>query len=115
MQISEQKVSRHIHEQMIKNMLIVLMSLRSQSDAQQLFTDFLSPTEQIVLAKRLMIAQYLHDGKSYEEIRATLHVSTATISSIANILHKPGIQVALQKIHDDAWAEKILDKFLPRT
>lgn len=70
--------------------------------------DFLSETEQQVLAKRLAILHQLHQGKSYEKIKKALQVSSATISSVAEMKGKPGFKLALEKIKLDQWAENVL-------
>src|SRR3989344_5751408 len=49
--------------------------------------DFLSPSEKIVLVKRLSIYILLGKGYKYEQIKAILHVSAPTIAS-ASISYK---------------------------
>jgi TrpR-related protein YerC/YecD len=103
------KVSRTIKNQL----LTVLCDLRNHNDLASFFEDFFTPTEQVVLMKRLAIATMLKDGRSYEEIKKILNVSSATISFVAEHLQNKGIQIALSKIDDDEWAEKFISQ-LPK-
>ena len=71
-----------------------------------LLDDLLSGAEQIAMAKRLAIAIYLDKGRSYENIRENLKVSSATIAAIAESMGSPGVQMAIQKIKAEEWAEE---------
>jgi TrpR-related protein YerC/YecD len=110
MQVSAQTLPQKYLKKIFDNFLTVLSDLRSLQETQPFFNDFFTETEKLVLAKRLMIAKLLKMGKSYEEIKKELSVSSATISSVAEIIQKPGVQLALQKMHEDEWAETALHK-----
>lgn len=84
----------------------LLADLRNPQDVETFLKDFLSETEYLVMVKRLAIAQDLITGKSYEEIKKDLKVSSATISGVSEILTKKGMKLALQKIKVDEWATK---------
>ena len=74
--------------------------------------DFLTPSENIVLAKRLAIALYLEKNKSYEEIRRSLKVSSATIASVQSMLEhrSEGFMLAVQQIKAEEWASEWSEK-----
>ena len=63
-----------------------------------------------VLVKRLAIAIFLDKGRSYENIRNILKVSSATIASVNEQMGNPGIQLALRKIKADEWADEWTEK-----
>ncbi len=109
MQISSQNLSK-VETAKIQSQFVQLLADLGHSDATTFFEDFFSETEKVVLAKRLAIAILLHKGKPYGEIAKSLNVSSATISAVAEMLIKPGIVTALQKIQEDEWAEKWASK-----
>ena len=43
-------------------------------------------------------------GRSYENIKQNLKVSSATVASIQSMLDKKGIKLALKKIEAEEWA-----------
>lgn len=120
MQVSKQKLNKTIEKQ-IYNVLYQLVSdIKSPTEAGSLLGDLLTETERQVLAKRLAIAIFLDKGRSYENIKSTLKVSSATIASVQDQMGNPGIQLALQKVKAEEWAEEwagkitsIVGKILP--
>lgn len=80
----------------VKNKIFVLLikSLQKASKREEIvpfITDLLTPTERIMIAKRLSIAFLLLKGEySHREISKVLRVSTNTISNISLILKTGG-------------------------
>lgn len=112
MQVSKDKLNPRLKKQ-IKNLLAqVISDLKTQENTQIFLRDFLTPSENIVLAKRLAIALYLEKGKSYKEIRKSLKVSSATIASVQAMLeHKSeGFMLAIARIKADQWADEWAEK-----
>ena len=62
--------------------LEALLGLKNKTEAYQFIYDLLTPTERIMLAKRLSIVLMLIKGYKREEIRDTLKVSTSTVSVV---------------------------------
>jgi Trp operon repressor len=71
----------------------------------------LGTVELDVIARRLEIVRLLAKGESYATIKKDLHVSSATISSLAEAPNEKGWQKALFKLHINDWAEGILSFF----
>ncbi len=68
-----------------------------------------------VLAKRLAIAYWLKKGRSYNNIKNNLKVSSATIASVQSKTDNPGFQMALKNLEAEEWAnvwEKKIKKFI---
>lgn len=65
-----------------------------------------------MLAKRLAVAIMLTENFSYRDIQQILHVSTATISRIANWLDQSGVGVkqAIAKIKKEEKFNEFLTK-----
>lgn len=98
------------------NLLLQLLTdLSSVGEARSFFQDFFTNSERQMFAKRLAILFALKEGKSYEEIRKLYGVSSATISSVAETMSNKGMQLIIQKIETDqwadAWAERIMKIF----
>lgn len=90
----------------------LLSDISTVSEAKLFVEDFFTESEKQMFAKRLAILLALKEGNSYEEIRKKYGVSSATISSVAETMSSKGLQLVLQKIETeqwaDAWAEKII-------
>ena len=110
MQKSSKNLSNHLQESLFYQLTTVVADLHKSYEVDEFLKSFLTPTEQVVLAKRLAIARMLEAGYSYEEIRAELQVSSATIASVAVVMPSAGIQLALKKLRLDDWADKIASK-----
>lgn len=103
---------KKISQDILSRFFQVTGDLRTGSEARLFLTDFLTESERMTFAKRLAIAVELEDGKSYEEIRKIYGVSSATISSVAEMMSKDGVQLALKKVKTEQWADAWADKIL---
>ena len=112
MQKSSQTISTKLQDSLFHQLVTVLADYHRPYELDVFLRSFLTPTEQIVLAKRLAIARMLEAGCSYEDIKLELKVSSATIASVAEIMATPGIQSALSKLRIDDWADKIASKVI---
>jgi uncharacterized protein YerC len=120
MQISKQKLNKTIEKQVFDIYYQLIADMKSAEEAKVLLSDLLSDTERQVMAKRVAIALFLDKGRSYENIRTTLKVSSATIASVQEQMGNPGYQMALQKVKAEEWADQwagrissIVGKILP--
>jgi uncharacterized protein YerC len=106
MQVSKQKLNQTIENQIYAIFYQLIADIKSVDEAQKLFNDILSETEREVITKRLAIAIFLDKDRSYENIKSTLKVSSATIATVQEMMGNPGIQLALQKIKAEEWADE---------
>ena len=104
MQVSKQKLNKTIERQIYNILHQLIGDIKTPKEAEVLFEDLLSVTERQVVAKRLAIAIFLDKGRSYENIKNTLKVSSATIASVQEQMGNPGTQLALQKVKAEEWA-----------
>lgn len=104
MQVSAKKLNKTIEEQVFAILFQVVNDSRGDSEVETLMKDLLSKTELMVVAKRLAIAIYLDKGRSYENIKNMLKVSSATIAQVQEKMESPGMQLALKKVKTDEWA-----------
>jgi len=112
MQISKRGVNRKIEEKIFNSLYQVLADMKRPVEVEKFLEDVLSDTERTVLAKRLGIASYLSENKSYEAIRGDLKVSSATIANVQKWLEQggEGLMIALKRIEADEWAGKMAGK-----
>lgn len=98
-------------------------SLRTTQAVADFFSDILTHTEEIMLAKRLTIAVLLMRGKLPVDIANVLHVSFSTIGRVSSWVDRanPGTKRALERIMEEkTWQgffdtlEALFDKLPPR-
>jgi len=82
-QVSKYPVSKDVYERVFDVFLKTISDLNTKKQVQDFFKEFLSPTEQIMLAKRLATAFLIEKDYNYREISKILRVSTTTISRVA--------------------------------
>ena len=68
----------------------ILAERKTSKEVKEFLTDLLTPTEQVMLAKRLSIAILLTYECDYRTISETLKVSYSTIGNVANWLKLAG-------------------------
>lgn len=100
-QVSKHPLSKAIYERIFEIFIKSIVSIKDKKEAEDFLNDFLTPTERIMLAKRLAIAVLLTKDYDYNQIHKLLHVSTATIGGV-NILLK----------YTGEGYKKVIDKLL---
>lgn len=78
--VSRNKLDQKIEKQLTDTLDIVLTNLSKQDEVKGFLLSLLTPTERIMLAKRLTIIILLNEGFSESEIADTLHVTRVTVS-----------------------------------
>jgi len=82
-----------------------MANTKSEIDIEQLLRSLLSEAELSAIAKRLAIAVFLDKGQSYEHIKDVLKVSSATIAGVSENINQKGLQLALQQVKAEEWAD----------
>ena len=59
-----------------------ISQLKSREEVKNFFKDILSESEAIMLARRIMVAQYLLSGETYNEIMNEIKVGPDTIARV---------------------------------
>lgn len=107
-QISRRNVAKDIQERISEILLKTLIKLSNKSEVSLFVEEFLTPTEKIVLSKRLAIALLLIKGYDYNSICGILKVTPNTIARTAFwVNHKgKGFNTVLSKIiQDEKWED----------
>lgn len=109
-QVSRYPISKKVADRIFEVFLKTLVEIKSNEEADQFISDLLTPTEKIMLAKRLAIAFLLEKGYDYRSIQKIIRVSAPTITSvnIARKYGKEGYRRLISKITRD---EKLKDFF----
>lgn len=110
MQTSAKSLTSTDEAVILRQFYRLLADLRHPGEVKQFLTSFMTQTERLVFAKRLAIAWLLEQGQSYEEIGKALNVSSATISSVAEIRQQPEMKIAYEKLFLASWATAALKK-----
>ena len=114
---------RHLHKETKERVLDLfwtsLASLSSKQDIADLLDDLLSPTEKLMLGKRLSIAFMILKGYDYETINQRLKVSNPTIWNVKlNLAYKgTGYKRTIERImNKEKWESfwNDLDNFFTR-
>jgi uncharacterized protein YerC len=71
----------------IDNLFEVISALKTKKEIVDFFLGLFSPSESLMLARRIQIAKLLLDGKNYEDIRKKLGVGNSTIQKTDLWLH----------------------------
>lgn len=121
MQSSRRKLNKTIERQIFKLLYQILADTKRREEIEILLADLLTDSERLAMAKRLAIALYLDKGRSYENIKSNLKVSSATIAGVAEQMGNPGMQMAINKVKAEEWAEEwskkvveVIQKVLPK-
>jgi uncharacterized protein YerC len=107
MRISKDKLNPNLEKEISRLFYQVVADLKKTEEVGLFLEDILSPAEKTAITKRLAIAYWLANRRSYENIRRNLKVSSATIATIDRLRKRgKGIQLALKMIEADKWATK---------
>lgn len=107
-QISRNPVRADVYKRMYEIFLDAIADVRNRTDVEEFVRDFLTPTERVMLPKRLAIAFLLSKGYEQRLISRYLKVSFTTITRVSNQLREAGAgyRRVIQKILVD---ERLVD------
>lgn len=121
-QVSRRFLDHKTQEYIFQTFINATTKLSSPSLTQSFLQDLLTPTEQIMLAKRLCIAYMLQKNYPQRAIANTLKLSTATITRVSTILKSQGIgykkiigsMLVDEKVHNFfSQLDTLIGKFIP--
>mgnify|MGYP001565958454 CR=1 FL=1 len=87
-QVSKYVVNKDVEERMYEVFLDSVAMVKTRGQVVKLIDDLFSPTEKIMLAKRLSIALLLFKKYDQRAIAKILRVSLATVNKISRALQK---------------------------
>lgn len=114
MQLSQNPINKTIEKQLSQMFYGVLAELNSPEEIRMVLSDILTEAERSAVLKRLGIALYLDKGRSYEDVKNNIKVSSATIATVAESLGEPGWQEMIKRIKAEEWASEWTGKISER-
>lgn len=111
-QISRYPLDKTIEREIFQKFWRSVSALRDSDSVASFFSDFLTNTEEIMLAKRFAIAVLLLRGKRPRDIKRILHVSDTATSTVGAWLKnvKPKTLSTLERVIRESNWEELLDK-----
>jgi len=112
-QVSRRRLERAVYQEILELLLKIVTESRREEEARALLEDLLTPTERIMLAKRLGIALMLAKGYSYDQIKEVLKVSRPTIGRVSLVLNygeREGYRRFVKRVMRDEKVEEFLNK-----
>ena len=111
-QVSKRPLRKEVFERVFELLLKIVTDSQNPKEAELLLEDLLSPTEKIMLAKRLAIAVLLAKDYFYRTIEEILRVSKPTISMVSLSLKYSGAGYRnfAEKVLKEKKGEEFWDK-----
>lgn len=110
MQLSQNPINKNIEKQLGQMFYGVLAELKTPEEIKMVLGDILTEAERSAVLKRLGIAIYLDKGRSYEDVKNNIKVSSATIATVAESLGNQGWQEVIKRIKAEEWASEWTEK-----
>jgi len=113
-QISNYPISKKVADRIFEIFLTTITNLKDRNEADQFISDLLTPTEKIMIAKRLAIAFLLEKKYEYKAIQKLLRVSTGTITAVnlSRNLGNDGYKKVISKMIREEGLANLFDKTL---
>jgi uncharacterized protein YerC len=110
MRTSDKQLNPSLKKQIKTTFAQMITDFKDISETKTFLNDFFNDSENETFAKRVAIAYWLKKGRSYNNIKDNLKVSSATIASVQSMMDKPGFKLALKKIEAEEWANVWAEK-----
>ncbi|MEX0917257.1 MAG: helix-turn-helix domain-containing protein [Candidatus Paceibacterota bacterium] len=82
--VSKKRLSPSTQKRLHTHFVRSIVSLETRTGGEKFLAELLSPTEYLILAKRLLIVLLLSEGMSQYKIRKLLNTSSSTVFKISN-------------------------------
>lgn len=101
--------------ELLNDLCSMVVSLKSKQEAKQFMMDLLTPSEAVMISRRIKIAKLLMQGSTYEDIRDELAVGNSTILQVDRWLNEGfgGYKNAIKKQKNKKGQAKINEGGLP--
>ncbi|PIU03766.1 hypothetical protein COT44_01260 [Candidatus Shapirobacteria bacterium CG08_land_8_20_14_0_20_39_18] len=113
-QVSKYPISDKVYQRIVEIFFKSLAQMGTGTEAKEFIRDFLSPTERVMLAKRLTVAFLLEKNYDFRTISHVLRVSLSTVARV-NLARKYGTSGYKRVIEKILREEKVKDFFLEMT
>jgi uncharacterized protein YerC len=107
--VSRNKLTKTVENQLTTTLELVLARIAKEEEMKDFLLSLLTPTERIMLAKRLAIIILLKEGLPESHIADALHVTRITVSRMQLFLEArgKGYEIALQVLQNEKVMQDI--------
>lgn len=109
--LSRKTLRRKTFTRISSDLITLIAGLKSKREIKTFLTELLTPTERIMLAKRLAIIFMLKRDYGFEVIWRTLHVSPSTVARFWKETKKHSYHTISRKINDEKAKEEFWNSF----
>ena len=109
-QVSNIPLSKDLEMEMHTLLQYVLLDLHTKDELNLFLEDLLTPTEKVMLGKRLAVAFLIDKGYDHRTIRRIMHMSLTTISSVHYWLKNKGVgyRMVIERMKKEKrWKERL--------
>lgn len=100
-----------LQKQIVNTFFQTLEDIKTKRGFETLFKDFFNEKELETYTKRLAIAYWLKKGRTYENIKTNLGVTSKEIKEVHEKLNTKGYKLALKHIEAEEWSNKWAKNF----
>lgn len=111
-QVSRRKLDKDLEQALFDQLWNFLAKIDNPNKAASLYSDLLTETEKLILAKRLATALLILRKRTTQEIKSKIAVSTSTVSNVSQWLKycRPETRRMLENLSKQKDFDAILDK-----
>ena len=112
--VSRIKLSKNTEEELLKNLNLALSSINDSSEMISFLNSLLTPTERIMIAKRLATIILIEENLSDSDIADTLHLTRITVAKMRLFYEArgQGFKIALKKLKEHKRFEEFKEVLL---
>lgn len=105
--LSRNKLSRKTEQEITEKLVLILTTTTRTKEMTELLNSLITPTEKIMLAKRLAIIVLLEDGTPEAQVAQILHVTRSTVAKMQLFYEArgKGFKIALKKLEEQKQLE----------
>lgn len=113
-QVSKYIIRKEVADRIFEVFMKSLVRVSSEKEAEEFIHSLLTPTERVMLAKRLAIAFLLEKGYDYRTIQKVLRVSAGTVAFVNFVreYESPGYKKILGKILRDEKVMRVFEELI---
>lgn len=107
--VSKYKLEKNAEKDLVDTLEFVLSKLSKKEDIKTFLLSLLTPTERLMLAKRLAIILLIEKGLTESQIANALHVTRVTVSRMQLFLEArgQGYELALKVLKDEKLGKEV--------
>src|SRR3989338_10469355 len=111
-QVSKRSINKKVQDKIFDLFILCLVFSDNKETANLLINDLFTPTERIMISKRISIAYMLFQGYDYDSISQVLKVSRTTIGKVSYWLKEKGkgFRQIIEKIKRKEKVKHILNE-----